>query len=76
MLQGPPGRVAALNDGNEFLVLQHIDIEKRNRKNKAQLAAGIMLLVITLAIFSNLGIATEHGDRLSLDGADRVLDPG
>jgi len=59
LLQGPPGRVAALNDGNEFLVLQHVDIEKHGRKNKAPLAAGIMLLVIALAIFSNLGIATS-----------------
>jgi len=59
LLKGPPGRVAALNDGNEFLVLQHVDIEKRGRKNKAPLAAGIMLLVIALAIFSGLGIATS-----------------
>ncbi|MBI9043427.1 MAG: SLC13 family permease [Anaerolineaceae bacterium] len=59
LLQGPPGRVAALNDGNEFIVLQHVDIEKRGRKNKAPLAAGIMLLVIALSIFSNLGIATS-----------------
>ena len=59
LLQGPPGRVAALNDGNEFLVLQHVDIEKRGRKKKAPLAAGIMLLVIALAIFSDLGIATS-----------------
>lgn len=59
LLQGPPGRVAALNDGNEFLVLQHVDIEKRGRKNKAPLAAGIMLLVIALAIFADLGIATS-----------------
>jgi di/tricarboxylate transporter len=59
LLQGPPGRVAALNDGNEFLVLQHVDIEKRSRNNKAPLAAGIMLLVIALAIFSALGIATS-----------------
>jgi di/tricarboxylate transporter len=59
LLQGPPGRVAALNDGNEFLVLQHVDIEKRGRKNKALMAAGIMLLVIALTIFSDLGIATS-----------------
>lgn len=57
LLQGPPGRVAALNDGNEFLVLRHIDIEKQMSDNKAPLAAGIMLLVIGLAIVSNLGIA-------------------
>jgi di/tricarboxylate transporter len=59
LMQGPPGRVAALNDGNEFLVLQHVDIEKRGRKNKALMAAGIMLIVIALAIFSDLGIATS-----------------
>ena len=59
LLQGPPGRVAALVDGNEFLVLQHVDIEKRGRNHKAPLAAGIMLLVIALAIFSDLGIATS-----------------
>jgi di/tricarboxylate transporter len=57
LLQGPPGKVRALQDGNEFLVLQHVDLE-RNRSHKAPLAAGIMLLVITLAIFTNLGIAT------------------
>ncbi len=58
LLQGPPGRVAALNDGNEFLALQHVDIETRGHKRKAPLAGGIMLLVIALAIFSDLGIAT------------------
>ncbi|MHC4271470.1 MAG: SLC13 family permease, partial [Planctomycetota bacterium] len=57
LLQGPPGRVAALNDSNEFLVLQHVDIEKRRPNEKAPLAAGVMFLVIALAIFSNLGIA-------------------
>jgi di/tricarboxylate transporter len=59
LLQGPPGRVAALNDGNEFLVLENVDIEKSNRNNKAPLAAGIMLVVIALSIFSSLGIATS-----------------
>ncbi len=59
LLQGHPGRVSALNDGNEFLVLQHVDIAERNRTEKAPLAAGIMLLVIALAIFSNFGIATS-----------------
>lgn len=58
LLQGPPGRVRALQDGNEFLVLQHVDLE-RNRKGKAPIAAGIMLLVIALAIFTDLGIATS-----------------
>lgn len=59
LLQGPPGRVEALYDGNEFLVLQPVDIEERGSKKKAPLAAGIMLLVIALAVFSDLGIATS-----------------
>ena len=59
MLQGRPGRVAALNEGNEFLVLQHVNIEKRGSQKQSPSAAGIMLLVIALAIFSNLGIATS-----------------
>jgi di/tricarboxylate transporter len=58
LLQGPPGRVRALQQGNEFLVLEPVELE-RNRRNKAPLAAGIMLMVILLAIFSNLGIAVS-----------------
>jgi di/tricarboxylate transporter len=56
LLQGPPGRVRALQKGKEFLVLDPVEIE-RNRRNKAPLATGIMLLVILLAIFTSLGIA-------------------
>jgi di/tricarboxylate transporter len=58
LLQGHPGRIAALNDGKDFLVLQHVDVANRNRSRKAPIAAGIMLLVIALAIFTGLGIAT------------------
>jgi di/tricarboxylate transporter len=57
LLQGPPGRVRALQEGNEFLVLEPVEF-KRSQRNKAPLAAGIMLLVIALAIFTNIGIAT------------------
>lgn len=58
LLQGSQGRVRELQRGNEFLVLEPVELE-RNRRNKAPLAAGIMLLVILLAMFSNLGIATS-----------------
>ncbi len=57
LLQGPPGRVRAIQDGNEFLVLEPVDLS-RKRLAKAPLAAGIMLLVILLAILTDLGIAT------------------
>lgn len=56
LLQGPPGRVRALQKGKEFLVLEPVELE-RTRRKKAPLAAGIMLLVILLAIFTELGIA-------------------
>jgi di/tricarboxylate transporter len=58
LLIGTSGRLRMLQKGNEFLVLEPIEVE-RGRKKKAPLAAGIMLLVIGLAIFSNLGIATS-----------------
>jgi di/tricarboxylate transporter len=57
LLQGSPGRVRTLQEGNEFLVLEPLEIEAV-RKKRAPVAAGIMLLVIALAIFSDLGIAT------------------
>jgi di/tricarboxylate transporter len=58
LLIGTPGRLEMLQRGNEFLVLEPIEVQ-RKRRNKAPLAAGIMLLVIGLAIFSSLGIATS-----------------
>ena len=58
LLIGTPGRAQMLQKGDEFLVLEPIEIQRR-RRNKAPLAAGIMFLVIGLAIFSNLGIATS-----------------
>ena len=57
LLQGSPDRVRTLQEGNEFLVLEPLEIETV-RKKRAPVAAGIMLLVIALAIFSDLGIAT------------------
>jgi len=58
LLQGPPGRVRALQKGNEFLVLEPVELERR-RSSKAPLAAGIMIMVVLLAIFTNLGIAVS-----------------
>jgi di/tricarboxylate transporter len=57
LLQGPPGRVRALQDGNEFLVLEPVEI-RQDRRSKAPISAGIMLLVILLAMATELGIAT------------------
>ena len=49
LLQGPPGRVRALQKGNEFLVLEPVDLERR-RSSKAPLAAGIMVLTGCLSM--------------------------
>jgi di/tricarboxylate transporter len=57
LLQGLPERVRALQDGNEFLLLEPLEIE-RDRNHKAPIATGIMLLVIAMAMFTGLGIAT------------------
>jgi len=57
LLQGLPERVRALQEGNEFLLLEPL-ILGRDRRHKAPIAAGIMLLVIAMAIFTNFGIAT------------------
>jgi di/tricarboxylate transporter len=57
LLQGHPGRVKTLQEDNEFLVLEPVEIT-RDRTKKAPLAAGIMLLVILLAMLTDFGIAT------------------
>ncbi|MFN2159414.1 MAG: SLC13 family permease [Anaerolineales bacterium] len=58
LLQGAPGRARQLKTGNEFLVLDQLEVEPV-RRSRAPVAGGIMLLVIGLAIFSDLGIATS-----------------
>ncbi len=57
LLQGPRHRVQALQDGNEFLVLEPVTFE-RPRRSKAPLAAGIMALVLFLVVVVRLEIAT------------------
>lgn len=57
LLQGPPSRVATLKDGKEFLVLEPMEMPQR-RSKQAPVATGIMLMVILLAIFTDIGIAT------------------
>jgi di/tricarboxylate transporter len=58
LLQGSPGRIRSLQKGNEFLVLEPLEMERR-RSKKAPIAAGIMIMVILLAILTNLGIAVS-----------------
>ncbi len=57
LLQGPRHRMAALQDENEFLVLEPIEISRRRRK-KMPIAIGLMILVVGLVLFAGLEIAT------------------
>lgn len=56
LLQGPAHRQAALLNGNEFLVLESVPIEKP-RRHKAPIALGIMGLILFLATLGGLSIA-------------------
>ena len=75
LLQGSPGHVAALVDGNEFLVLQHVDIEKRGPIIKHRWLLD-HVVGYRLGNLFRPGHCHQHGDRLGLDGADRVPDHG
>ncbi len=56
LLQGPAHRQAALLNGDEFLVLESVPIEKP-RRHKAPIALAIMGLVLFLATLGGLSIA-------------------
>lgn len=56
LLQGPVHRQAALQQGNEFLVLEPVPFERPRRK-KAPLAVGIMALVLLLVTAGGQPIA-------------------
>jgi di/tricarboxylate transporter len=56
LLRGPRDRLPALQEGNEFLVLEPVIMETR-RRDKALLAVGIMALVLLLATFFNVIIS-------------------
>lgn len=57
LLRGPRERLPALQEGDEFLVLEPVALELRRRR-KAPLAVGIMGLALGLVILANLPIAT------------------
>jgi di/tricarboxylate transporter len=56
LLQGPRDRIPSLQQGNDFLVLEAIDIPK-NVKHKMPLAIAILVSVIGLVIFAGLDIS-------------------
>jgi di/tricarboxylate transporter len=56
LLQGPRHRLSALQEKNDFLVLEPLKIPE-NRSRKMPVAVGLMLLVIGLVLFAGLDIA-------------------
>jgi di/tricarboxylate transporter len=56
LLQGPRHRLSALQDKNDFLVLEPLRIPE-SRSRKMPIAIGLMLLVIGLVLFAKLDIA-------------------
>lgn len=56
LLQGPCHRLAALQSGNDFLVLEPVDLALR-RSNKTVFALGALAVVLLLATFARLPIA-------------------
>jgi di/tricarboxylate transporter len=56
LLQGPRDRLPALQEGNDFLILEPVVIPE-NRKKKMPIAIGLMLAVIGLILFGGLDIA-------------------
>jgi di/tricarboxylate transporter len=56
LLQGPRDRIPSLQQGNDFLVLEAIDIPK-NVKHKMPIAIAILVSVISLVVFARLDIS-------------------
>ena len=56
LLQGPPHRLSALQEKNDFLVLAPLKISD-DRRRKMPIAVGLMLLVIALVLVAKLDIS-------------------
>ena len=82
LLQGPRRLVQTLQEGDEFLVLEQVEVSSK-RRNKAPIAAGILLLTLALVIFAgfHISIAMVIGSvlmvltgSLSMDEAYESID--
>jgi di/tricarboxylate transporter len=56
LLQGPQHRVMGLQEGDDFLVLEPVELEQF-RRSKAPIAVGALLLAIGLTIFAGMDIS-------------------
>ncbi|MCH7588081.1 MAG: SLC13 family permease [Chloroflexi bacterium] len=57
LLQGPRHRLRALNEKNEFLVLEPVKTPS-HRKKKMPIAIGLMVMVVGLVLFAGIHIST------------------
>jgi len=57
LLQGPRHRLPALNEKNEFLVLEPVTIPE-HRQQKMPISIGLMALVVGLVLFADFHIST------------------
>ena len=57
LLQGPRHRLPALNEKNEFLVLEPVSIPE-HRQQKMPISIGLMALVVGLVLFAGFHIST------------------
>lgn len=57
LLQGPRPRLQALHEGEDFLVLEPVEVETR-RRQKAPIATGVLVLALGLVIFAGFHIST------------------
>jgi len=56
LLQGPRHRIRNLQEGQDFLVLEPIQVDQ-NRHNKAPIAIGALVLAVSLVLFGGLHIS-------------------
>ena len=56
LLQGPRDRIPSLQQGNDFLILEEVKVEK-NLRHKMPISIGILVSVIALVIFAKLDIS-------------------
>jgi hypothetical protein len=75
LLKGPRHRLPALQQGDDFLVLEPVMLEMRRRR-KAWIAVGIMALVLFLVTVVRAAHRHGHGHRRGADGPERLPDHG
>ena len=75
LLKGARKNMQDLQQNNQVLVLEPLELE-RQRTKKAPLAVGILGISAPFDHFRWVSHFYRHGDRVGVDGADRLSDDG